>query len=313
MVSGRREDAEVTEKAGGESLGFKIEGAVVTDAGKRRRGNEDNYCLFGHYKHDTNVDSKTERRTAAAGRLLAAVYDGMGGEEAGEVASLAAAKSFCPCALENVREEAVRQVADVNGIICAEMQKRGGGRMGTTAVLLYMDGRKAVCCNVGDSRCYLIRNGALKLLSVDHSEGENMIRMGIMSEEQARKSKSWHKLTQHLGIFPEEFMLEPHFSEEIRLQEGDSFLLCSDGLTDMVMDDVLAKLAGGSQEAGEAAQRLVEEALKNGGRDNVTALVLRVKKTEGGILERIIERLKRVPKKAWIVLFILAAAAVIIA
>ncbi len=79
------------------------------------------------------------------------------------------------------------------------------------------------------------------------------------------------------------------------------------------MDDVLAKLAGGSQEAGETAQRLVEEALKNGGRDNVTALVLRVKKAEGGILERIIERLKRVPKKAWIVLFILAAAAVIIA
>ena len=256
-------------------MGFKIEGAVVTDVGKRRKGNEDNYYLFGLYKHDISVDSKKERKTARSGQLLAAVYDGMGGEEAGEIASLTAAKSFIPCALENVREEAVRQVTDANNVICAEMRRRGGGRMGTTAVLLYIDREKAICCNVGDSRCYLIRNGVLRLLSVDHSEGENMIRMGIMSEEQARKSKSWHKLTQHLGIFPEEFTLEPHFSEEILLQEGDSFVLCSDGLTDMVMDDMVAKLAGGLQKADETAERLVEEALKNGGKDNVTALVLR--------------------------------------
>lgn len=294
-------------------MGFKIEGAVVTDVGKRRKGNEDNYYLFGLYKHDTSVELKKERKTALAGQLLAAVYDGMGGEEAGEIASLTAAKSFIPCALENVQEEAVRQVMDTNNVICAEMRKRGGGRMGTTAVLLYIDKGKAVCCNVGDSRCYLIRNGVLRLLSVDHSEGENMIRMGIMSEEQARKSKSWHKLTQHLGIFPEEFMLEPHFSEEIRLQEGDSFVLCSDGLTDMVMDDALARLAGGTQEAAETAQRLVEEALKNGGRDNVTAMVLRVKRAKNSILQGIVEGLKKVPKKVWILLLILAVAAIIIA
>lgn len=294
-------------------MGFKIEGAVVTDAGRRRKGNEDNYYLFGSYKHDTSVNSRKERKTVFAGTLLAAVYDGMGGEEAGEIASLIAAKSFAPCALENVWEDATHQVINANAVICEEMGKRGGGRMGTTAVLLYIDRGKAVCCNIGDSRCYLIRDGVLRLLSVDHSEGENMVRMGIMSEEQARKSKSWHKLTQHLGIFPEEFTLEPHFSEEIRLKEGDSFVLCSDGLTDMVPDDVLTRLAGGSQEAAETAQRLVEEALKNGGRDNVTAMVLRVKTAKNSMLQHIKERLRKVPKMVWGILIILAVAAIIIA
>ena len=278
---------------------WKIDGAVVTDAGKRRKGNEDNYYLFGNYKYDTSVRTAKETKTALSEQVLAAVYDGMGGEESGEIASLMASRFFVPCKWDDIRKEAVRQVQAANGAICDEMAKRGGGRMGTTAALLYMDGGKAVCCNVGDSRCYIMRDGIMRRLSLDHSEGENMIRMGIMDPEVAKKSKSWHKLTQHLGIWPEEFVIEPHFSEEISLCEGDMFLLCSDGLTDMIEDEEIAGILGRSKDAEEAAKKLVEAALENGGKDNVTALVLRICKDGETKEQKTGSRPQKTPARIW--------------
>ncbi len=278
-------------------MDFKIEGAVATDAGRARLRNEDNYYLFGNYRYDIDAGSKRECKTVLAGQALAAVYDGMGGEEAGEVASMLAARFFAPCVWNDVQKEAAHQVEGANKAVCEEMVKRGGGRMGTTAVMLYIDSGRALCCNVGDSRCYFMRENILRQLSVDHSEAENMMRMGLLDEEQARKSASWHKLTQHLGILPEEFVLEPYFSEEILLREGDLFLLCSDGLTDMVRDEEIAEILGCARDPGEAAERLVEAALRNGGRDNVTAMVLRIRKAEQGILRRIAGLLKKSPVK----------------
>lgn len=287
-----------------------IEGTVVTDAGKLRSGNEDNYYLFGNYRYNVNVSSKKESRTAFMNQALAAVYDGMGGEEAGETASLIAARSFMPCKTRNLREEALHQVKCANEAVCREMKKRGG-RIGTTAVILYINEGMATCCNVGDSRCYIMRDGILRQISIDHSEAENMVRMGVLKPEEARKSKSWHKLTQHLGIFPDEFVIEPYFSEQIKLQEGDVFLLCSDGLTDMVMDDEIAEILGSVQHIEDAAVKLVESALRHGGRDNVTAVVLRV--CQVTFWQSIWEHIKNMPEEVWIILFMLAVAAVIIA
>lgn len=290
---------------------LKIEGAVVTDEGNVRSGNEDNYYLFGNYRYDTSVSKKREKKEAPARQELAAVYDGMGGEEAGEVASLTAARFFMPCRDESLRVEAPYQVKCANEAICREIEGRGGARIGTTAVMLYLDEGKATCLNVGDSRCYFMRDGMLRQISVDHTEAENMVRMGILDPAKARKSKSWHKLTQHLGIFPDEFALEPHISETITLRGGDLFLLCSDGLTDIVMDDEIAGILGRAKDAESAADMLVKAALKNGGRDNVTALVLRV--CRATLWQDIKKRLKNVPGTVWIILLILAAAAIIIA
>lgn len=149
--------------------------------------------------------------------------------------------------------------------------------MGTTLTALYLDQGKAICCNVGDSRCYFMRAGALRQLSADHTEAQQMVNMGILSPEQARKSKSWHKLTQHLGIFPEEFVIEPHFGPPLVLKSGDVFLLCSDGLTDMAADEQIAEILNTGKNAEQTADALVKLALSQGGRDNVTALVLKVR------------------------------------
>lgn len=259
---------------------LKIEGAVVTHVGRVRSNNEDNYNLFGNYRHDTEIKQKMENKTVWPEKMAAAVFDGMGGEEAGEVASLMAAKAFMPCEMDDIKNGIARQMRAVNDEICGEMRRRGGVRMGTTAVALYLDKGKAVCCNVGDSRCYLMRDGALRQLSTDHSEAARMIEMGVLSPEKARQSKSWHKLTQHLGIFPEEFVIEPYVSEAVELCPGDIFMLCSDGLTDMVLDDEIARRLGGSQSAQEMAGELTDTALAAGGRDNVTVMVLRVKEDE---------------------------------
>lgn len=257
-------------------MDLRIRGTVVTSVGNIRSCNEDNYYLFGSYRDDTNVSSGREEKEAFADQAMAAVYDGMGGEESGEIASLIAARNFTPCRLEKVQEEVLAQVKRVNDELCGEIWKRDGRSIGTTAVMLYLDTGKAVCCNIGDSRCYLMRDGVLSQLSVDHSEAENMIRMGMLDPAQARKSRSWHILTQHLGILPEEFIIEPYFSQPIVLKEDDRFLLCSDGLTDMVLDDEIALLMSSTADAGSAADALMKSALLHGGRDNVTALVLEV-------------------------------------
>lgn len=288
-----------------------IKGAVVTSAGNIRSSNEDNYYLFGNYRYDTNVNSKKEEKESLAGQALAAVYDGMGGEESGELASLTAARFFMPCKWEKVQEEALYQAKCANEELCREIRKRDGGRIGTTAVALYLDEGKAICCNVGDSRCYLMRDGILQQLSMDHSEAENMVRMGLLDPAQARQSTGWHRLTQHLGILPEEFLIEPYFSGQITLRKGDRFLLCSDGLTDMVMDDEIAAILGSAKDAAGAVDELVKSALLHGGRDNVTAMVLEV--FPAALWQELHKIMKKALKMLLIVLLILVMSAIIIA
>ncbi len=293
---------------------LKIEGAVATHAGRVRSGNEDNYYLFGNYRYDTGIRQKREYKTVLAQQMAAAVYDGMGGEEAGEVASLLAVKECMPCTIEEIREAICRQIYSANEAVCREMKRRGGGRMGTTVAALYVDADTAVCCNVGDSRCYFMRGGTLRQLSVDDSEARTMVEMGILSPEKARASKSWHKLTQHLGVHPDEFVIEPHISEPISLRAGDLFLLCSDGLSDMVLDDEIAQIVRAGKTAMQTADALVEAALERGGRDNVTAMVLQVKEdTVGQEITGVLGYLKKLPAAVWILLFFLAAAVIIIA
>lgn len=289
---------------------LKIEGAVVTHVGNVRSGNEDNYYLFGNYRYDTAIRQKRESKTVLAQQMAAAVYDGMGGEEAGEMASYLAVKECMPCALDEMDAQIRRQISAANMAVCREIKHRGTGRMGTTIAALYMDENTAISCNVGDSRCYTMHKGILRQISVDDSEARAMVEMGLLSPENARSSKSWHKLTQHLGVSPDEFIIEPHISAPMRMETGDIFLLCSDGLTDMVMDETIGEILSSTGSAMQQADTLVETALENGGRDNITVVVLHVKSSKGNQIPAL---LRKVPTPVWILLFFLIAAAVIIA
>lgn len=256
-------------------MNFRIDGCVMTNPGKVRSNNEDNYNLFGTYRDDVNDYIRTVEKTAPEGYALAAVLDGMGGESAGEVASFIAAQNAEGCPLNQVKTTGLDRLLLANQKVCEETTRRGGRRMGTTFVGAYIENGQFMVANVGDSRCYLFRDGVLTALSKDHSMGQRMIDSGVMTEEEARKSKSWHELTQHFGIFPEEFTIEPYFTEIYDLKDGDELLLCSDGLTDMMIDQDIANYMVEPAPIKVKVEKLVNGALERGGRDNVTVMIVR--------------------------------------
>lgn len=271
-----------------ERMSFRISAAARTHVGRIRTNNEDNFYLQKHIRRDVNQGSAFCGGTWKDRSFLAAVADGMGGEDSGEIASLLAVQALSPCRFEEMEGTARASIDRANEKICEEIEKNSGRRMGSTLAALYIDGGQARCCNIGDSRAYLLREGKLLQLSVDHNKAKRMVELGALTPEQAARHPSRHELTQHLGIFQEEMLIQPAFSAPVRLQAGDMFLLCSDGLTDMVSEaDISARLVfGGAPE--EQAESLVQQALAGGGRDNVTVIVIQVEEAQPSVWRRLL-------------------------
>ena len=247
-----------------------------SNVGKKRGNNEDNFYLSG-----ITVDSATDITSSApeVSELGFAVFDGMGGEAAGERASQFTADTyaqklqemidgdFSPEVVQNTIEEANKRVCDEIRVI--------GKRMGCTFVSVGFKNDNLYISNVGDSRAYILRNGILHCVSKDHTAAQTMVDAGLVSYEDSQKIKEKHQLTQHIGIFPEEMVIEPNYNT-LKANSGDIVMICSDGLTDMLSDaDIAAILSDGGTEQ-ELTNALVERALENGGKDNVTVIVGKV-------------------------------------
>lgn len=238
-----------------------------TDLGRVRENNEDKYEFY-----QPEDDDVLARKGA-----LYAVADGMGGHASGQIASELALKTLIgtyygdssPMVEQSLRGalqtanalifDAARAIPDRNG-------------MGTTAVVLVIRGEEAFIANVGDSRCYRLRGGKLDQITEDHSWVNEQVKRGGMSPEEAAYSPFRNVITRSLGNAPS--VEVDVFTEELR--EGDVFLLCSDGLTGEVPDDEIRETLREFSPA-EAAWKLVERALENGGRDNCTVLILAVR------------------------------------
>lgn len=219
--------------------------------------------------------------TAAPAALLPcfAVFDGMGGEQQGEVASLIAAET-----LGNVYGQGSQTLWQggpavflenacqrMNDAVCAYAREYGIRRMGTTAVLLVVEGQTVYVCNVGDSRAYLLEPSSwfshrFEQLSHDHSQN------GV--------SAGKAPLTQYIGIPRDEFIIEP-FIARLPLRDKARWLLCTDGLTDMVSEKAIAKTLAAGGDIGVCADRLLEAALDAGGRDNITIIICETRKGSG--------------------------------
>lgn len=255
---------------------YSINAAAHTHIGRVRVNNEDNVYLCGQYRRDISREEFQTEYSGGTSRFLAAVCDGMGGEENGELASLLAVQCLSSCKFEHVYRTANACIQQANQNICAEMKKNGGRRMGSTLAALYIDKDRAIACNLGDSRVSLLRGGRLFQLSTDHNKARQLVELGVLTPEQAKKHSSRHELTQHLGIFEHEMVIQPAFSEEIRLSVGDCFLLCSDGLTDMVSEDEITNQLSTDAAPQQKAGMLVQMALDAGGRDNITVVVIQI-------------------------------------
>lgn len=238
---------------------YKIQGA--THKGMLREHNEDRYtgCMLGDdYGY-------------------ALVCDGMGGENGGSVASATACEeirrqmegSYRP----GLEESSIYMIleAALSGAN-AEIYHRAGEDetlqgMGTTVSLAVVSGERCYIANVGDSRAYLLHDGGLSQLTVDHTHVQSLIDKGEITREEARTHPQRHYLTRAVGVAPQ---ISPAFAQTV-LAEGDLLLLCSDGLYNMVEDATLVKLLSRIRD-GEDCSILIDEANRLGGMDNITAM-----------------------------------------
>ena len=233
--------------------------ACATDTGKVRKVNED-ACLD----------------LPELG--LWVVADGMGGHEAGDVASRMIVESCQqisePHDFNNFISEAQRRLLEVNRRL-REMatQQYSNATIGSTVVALLAYGKQCACLWVGDSRIYRLRNNKLEQMTRDHSMIEEYIHEGRMSPEEASESSIANVLTRAVGA-QDELEIDLKIEE---LQDGDTFLLCSDGLYREVHDDVITQLMTRGDDCNTITNNLLEHALNNGARDNVTVSVVQIK------------------------------------
>jgi PPM family protein phosphatase len=231
-----------------------VEEAYKTDTGRQRHANEDSYF---------------------ARAPVFAVADGMGGAQAGEVASRIAARAFeqHPLGdsppegqLEEIAQDANREIHE----LAQQDSSRAG--MGTTLTAAMFRDDEVALGHVGDSRAYVLRDGELKRLTKDHSLVEELRRQGRLTEEQAEEHPQRSIITRALGPEPQVNVDTMTFPA----RDGDVFLLCSDGLTTMVSDEEIRETLVNSKSLRSAVSRLVDAANRGGGRDNITAVAFRV-------------------------------------
>jgi protein phosphatase len=229
-----------------------------TDTGRQRRANEDSML---------------------ARPPLFVVADGMGGAQAGEVASRLAVESF---------QDGLPDTADAEGSLAAyarqanvsihELSQTNAEHagMGTTLTAVYVGTEEVAIAHVGDSRAYCLRGGELLRLTDDHSLVDELIRQGKLTAEEAIEHPQRSVITRALGPEPEVEI----DTRSYRARDGDVYLLCSDGLTTMVPDDRLAGILLAHPRLRDAGEALITAANEAGGRDNITVVLLRVEEVQ---------------------------------
>jgi len=272
---------------------LKFQSNALTDVGKVRKHNEDSFL------EDPELG-------------LYVVCDGMGGHQAGEVASQLACQTLRDYLKRQIQAGATRPNREKakaslrEGILaaCERVFQDGNSNpehkgMGTTLVSLLTIDDRVILGHIGDSRIYLMREGKIHQLTQDHSLVNELVQKGIMTKEAAMKHPQANVITKAIGIAP---VVEPDILE-FEIMPGDRFLLCSDGLSKHVTDEKILSIAHQSKLA-EVNNLLIQSALSAGGTDNITAILLGVEdeqkqntRTEGTniLVTKKIDTLKRIP------------------
>lgn len=234
-----------------------------TDVGKKRKTNQDFV-----FTHETPVGNLPN---------LYAVADGMGGHRAGDFASRNTVENVLKAVAEDPETDPVKIfqramcIANEKLLESARDHKELAG-MGTTLVCCTIKGNYLYVASIGDSRLYLI-NRKMRQVTRDHSLVAEMVRVGEIRPEEAKRHPDRNVITRAIGITEE---VDPDFFD-IRLETDDIVLLCSDGLTNMVDDDTIFRIVHSSRDTVEMVEELVRMANQNGGRDNIGVVVLQIK------------------------------------
>ena len=251
---------------------MKINYEVLSVAGKIRSQNQDNYFANGFTKKMEDIEGYAAGISEQKYQIFA-VCDGMGGEEAGEVAAALAIENLYHYIPESFENHWKDYISETNRIIC-EYQSTHQIQMGTTFAGLCITPYRVLSINIGDSRVYRIRDGRITQFSYDHNEYQTMLELGIILDENLMK-KAKSRLTQCLGISEMHFHLEPYVAELDSVVEGDIYLLCSDGLYGVLSEEQIVKtILHCKKRKNYICEELIRIAERYGSRDNITAMVV---------------------------------------
>ena len=241
---------------------------------ERKAADESNaIAFFGSRTEVGHIREHNEDSLVAVPPLFA-VADGMGGHEAGEVASEIAINTIMELAPDHADSDALARAVIAANLNVIKAPAKGIGRegMGTTLTAAILEGERLIIAQVGDSRAYLLHEGKLQQLTRDHSLMADMIEAGQLTEAEARVHPNRSVITRAIGSDPH---MQPDIYE-LNVETGDRILLCSDGICTMIEDPQIEHVMGHSRTAQECADNLVAAALEAGGFDNATAVVVDV-------------------------------------
>ena len=268
-------------------MAYQIEYAYTCHIGKIRNNNEDNFWCCGDSLEAQNQGMSHIRSgyMKQSEYPLLAVFDGMGGESCGEMAAFLAAEACgehfktAKDGIRNDPEEFLNEICEsMNQAICDYGRTNKINSMGTTAALLAFAEDAVYSCNLGDSRIYKSDREKFYQISQDHVLGRSLFGKA--------------PLTQYLGMEEENLQLEPSISrQEIKI--GDRFLLCSDGITDMLSDGEIADILSRDIPVAKTVEILVDRALKKGGRDNITVVLCEIMEQPRNMFRRVLNRFHR--------------------
>jgi protein phosphatase len=250
-------------KSGGE-----IVASVQTDVGCVREANEDS----GRHVRPNDPQIQLTKGT------LTIVADGMGGHASGEVASQMAVELISELYYRDERFDTGAVLKDAietasNRIYQTSLTDEKYFGMGTTLVALVLQNRTAYVAHVGDSRVYLLRAGKFQQITEDHSQVMEMVKYGIISREEAKNHEDKNVILRAMGTQPQ---VEAELAAPFAVYPDDTFLLCSDGLCDMVDDEEMHAILLNSRDVHSACESLVEAAKQSGGHDNITVGIVKI-------------------------------------
>lgn len=255
--------------------------AALSHAGMAGKNNEDRFAISSY---TTEVNKPV---------LFAVVSDGIGGHRAGEVAAELAINYISETVSQSngknpiqIMESAIHAASQAIAAHSASKEEQHG--MGATCACVWIEGQNLFIAYVGDSRIYLVRDGSIQRLTIDHTWVQEAIDRGIITPAQAHDHPNVHVIRRHLGSveLPDvDFRLrlngnedtqQAHDNQGAPLKPGDILLMCTDGLTDMVWEDEILRLILTRNSLQSAAEDLIAQANERGGHDNVTVLLIGV-------------------------------------
>jgi protein phosphatase len=280
------------------SAQVRVDVGGLSHPGKVRPNNEDHYCVARFGRHlevlGTNLPAGMVPSRFDEVGYGAVVADGIGGHAGGEVASRLAINTLVNLVLstpdwilrldeeayqEEVKRRAAERYEQVGKVLTGEADADPAlAGFGTTMTMTVSLGKNLIVVHIGDSRAYLLREGTLHQLTRDHTVVQALVDLGIISRQEVATHRRRHVLMKSLNAQCGRVEPDVH---DVLLAGGDCVLLCTDGLTEMVTNARIAEILGGAESAENTCRALVDEALKNGGKDNVTVVVARYQFPEG--------------------------------